>query len=84
MTIITKDDRNLYPVLFGSYKTPEYSEYITCINEADMNIENPKKIRVRISEIKAIQGTYSFPLYYAKQTTNKADESGIDSATNIK
>jgi hypothetical protein len=73
MTIITKDDRRLYPVLFGSYKTPEYSEYITCVNEADMNNENPKKIRVHISEIKAIQGTYSFPLFYAKQTT-KADD----------
>lgn len=81
MTIITKDGRELYPILFGNYKTPDYSEYIICINELDMNKENPEKISVHISEIQAIKGTYSFPLFYAKQTTNKAIDFERDKAT---
>lgn len=80
MIIITNDGRELYPILFGSYKTPEYSETILCIDPDDMEAENPMKIKIHLSEVKAIKGTYSFPLYYAKQTTNKADDAGTDPA----
>ena len=80
MLIITKDGRELLPVLFGSYKSPACCEYITCIDSADvvvidneLDISN-KKIVVHISEIQGFQGTYSFSSFYVRKKQLPADD----------
>lgn len=91
MLIITKDGRELLPVLFGSYKSPACCEYITCIDSADvvvidneLDISN-KKIVVHISEIQGFQGTYSFSSFYVRKKQLPADDaeqlSANDTAT---
>lgn len=86
MIIITNDNKELYPVLFGSYETPEYCEFITCIEQTD-NVDlfgEQQKIKVHISEIKAIKGTYSFPPFYAKEKRNTTGDKISNTITKIK
>ena len=88
MLIITKDGRELLPVLFGSYKSPACCEYITCIDSADvvvidneLDVSN-KKIMVHISEIQGFQGTYSFSSFYVRKKQLSADDAEQLSANN--
>jgi hypothetical protein len=87
MIIITKDGRKLLPLLFGSYENPAYSQFITCVDCADvaiidneLDVKN-KKILVHTSQIQAFQGTYSFSTFYAKKKQDKADDTHTASIT---
>jgi len=75
MIIVTKDNREYRPLLFGSIDTPEPSEYITCISNADEpEFDMFGKIlhhKIHISNVKCFKGSLItspvvFPKYHQK------------------
>lgn len=78
MIIVTKDDKQYIPLLFGAIESEEIGEYITCIEALENPVLNMfqqiEHVRVHISEVKGFLGTYSFPpIVYGNKVSDTAD-----------
>ena len=79
MTIITHDDKEYQPVLFGRIDCPDMTDVITCVLdvkplEKDMfgNIVHHK---INIKDIKGFKGTLQLsPVYLSKSQMNTKTE----------
>lgn len=81
MIIVTKDNKEYRPILFGSIYKPEPSEHITCIiNKDEPELDMYGRVmhhKIHISEVKCFIGSLSltpvvFPKYH-KQMNNGED-----------
>lgn len=83
MIIVTKDDKEYRPVLFGSIDKVEPCEFITCIINSDTPeldmFDNPVHHKIHISSVKHFLGSLIttpvvFPDYHRKMNGGQDDK----------